>query len=155
MAHFEAGPVRELIHQLKYDRTLELADILGGMLSSILAGKSLNDYWLVPVPLHASRLNERGFNQAELLARSVAKTTGLQVVNCIKRIRPTVSQTGLERSQRLTNVDGAFALTMPVLGQRIILVDDVITTGATMEECAGVLKRAGAERVWGLAVARG
>lgn len=154
-AHFEAGPVRELIHQLKYDRTVELVPILGKILMRSLSGRELTSYILVPVPLHTARMNERGFNQAELLAVEVGRAIGLPVVLGLRRVRNTISQTGLERHQRLANVAGAFAVAENVEGKNIILIDDVITTGATMNECAVVLKRAGANRIWGVAVARG
>ncbi|MDD5606052.1 MAG: hypothetical protein PHR51_01880 [Patescibacteria group bacterium] len=104
---------------------------------------------IVPVPLHPRRLVMRGYNQAELLASYLG-----DVHNVLKRTRRTLSQTGLSRARRVANVASAFVCVRPVASE-IVLVDDVATTGATLNECAKVLKDAGARRVWGLVVARG
>jgi ComF family protein len=115
---------------------------------------------VIPVPLHANRQRERGYNQAELLARAFARLQGLPVRNDIlKRARATEAQTRLARVERRRNVAGAFALTSPtaaaaVHGKRIVLVDDVTTTGSTIDAAAEPLRAAGATSVWGLAVAR-
>ena len=117
---------------------------------------------LVPVPLHSSRRRQRGYNQSELLAREVSKTTGLQVDSgLLARVRNTPSQVGAAgREERRRNVDGSFeAKTGPrarnqVRGAAIIVVDDVATTGSTISACASALKSAGAASVWGLVLAR-
>lgn len=112
---------------------------------------------VVPVPLHPSRLRERGFNQAVDLARPVARSAGAELaIGCLVRRRATKPQYGLTIKQRRRNVKGAFQATDPfrVRGKTVVLVDDIITTGATVEECSRVLKKAGAEKVLVAALAR-
>ena len=102
---------------------------------------------LVPVPLHRSRLRMRGANQAEILSRQVGERTGLPVMDVLVRTRPTRPQTRLDAKGRRENVEGAFALRSPVKGLRLLLVDDVRTTGATARACARVLSAGGAKNV--------
>jgi ComF family protein len=115
---------------------------------------------VVPVPLHSSKRRQRGFNQAELIARSALKAMhdkGFQLVaNVLQRVRPTISQIGLTRPQRQENIRGAFQVAhlSRVSGRELLLVDDVMTTGTTAAECARVLQRAGAKKVWVATVAR-
>jgi ComF family protein len=112
---------------------------------------------IVPVPLHFWRERKRGYNQSELLAVSLGNLTGLPVERrALKKIRPTRSQTELSREERIENVAGAFAVRRPetVRGRTLVLVDDVCTTGATLDACASALKEAGAKRVLALTVAR-
>ena len=114
---------------------------------------------IVPVPLHASKRGERGFNQAELLVRAAAKRLPKPfkvAAGLLKRERPTQSQVGLTREERVANMRDAFRVTDPqrVKGATVVVVDDVMTTGTTVSECARVLKKAGAERVWAATVAR-
>jgi ComF family protein len=115
---------------------------------------------VIPVPLHASRRRERGYNQAELLARAFASMQGLPVrTDVLMRVRATEAQTHLSQAERRRNVAGAFALSDPmaakmIAGRRIMLVDDVTTTGSTLDAAAEPLRAAGAASVWGLAFAR-
>jgi ComF family protein len=114
---------------------------------------------VVPVPLHATKLRQRGFNQAELIAKAMAKQqpagVSFQVApQLLIRKRATDSQVGYTRPQRLANLRGAFAASPEVKGKTILLVDDVFTTGTTAAECTRVLRRAGAEAVWVATVAR-
>jgi ComF family protein len=112
---------------------------------------------IMPVPLHRSRLRERGFNQALLLASAVGRAHGIPLsYDNLTRFRATRPQVELSGEERVQNVRGAFRLTRPadVEGKRVLLVDDVFTTGATMNECAAVLKRAGARSVVALTLAR-
>lgn len=111
----------------------------------------------VPVPLIPGKEKERGFNQAALLAEELSRFFEMPVLNKnLSKIKKTPSQTGLKRKEREKNIQGAFAVknAQPIAGKRIFLVDDIFTTGATMEECAKVLKEAGGREVWGIAVAR-
>jgi len=143
--------LREIIHHLKYADRVSLAKPLGAILKECLQKERFQGDVVVPVPLHRSRERIRGFNQAEL----IAVRTGLPVLNrMLRRRKNTPSQTGLTRSERKRNLAGAFELRGDVSGRRMILVDDVYTTGSTMNEIARTLKRGGAERVEVLTVAR-
>jgi len=154
--------LRETIHLLKYDRVLPAADFLGGKLSATLLQLPATDSpgWLVvPVPLHARKLRQRGFNQSELIARAACKRFPMAVqlnTKCLVRQRETIPQAGLTRHQRRENIRGAFAVrdATTVRGRDVLLVDDVFTTGTTISECARVLLRAGAARVYAATVAR-
>jgi ComF family protein len=155
--------LRGLIHLLKYEGVTPAASPLGGMLAQaiqeLLSGRGLINPLLIPVPLHKNRRRTRAFNQAELIADAAAKhlSPRLEVAGGILlRQRDTISQVGLSREERMENMRGAFCVTDPsrVKGRIIIVVDDVMTTGTTLSECARVLKQAGAERVWAVTVAR-
>lgn len=159
------GGLRELLHLLKYEQVRPAANVLGRMLNEAVAvlEPSFADapVLVVPVPLHRDKLRQRGFNQSELIARAALKIRGRDGrlslhADVLRRRRPTESQTGLTRHQRRENIRGAFAVVEPdkVAGQEILLVDDVFTTGTTLSECARVLRRAGASKVWVATVAR-
>jgi len=157
------GVLRELIHLLKYHRVRAVAALLGRWLSEIvaaqLAPEDLHSMVVVPVPLHPAKQRQRGFNQAELLAQAIVKrlrSEGVREARILRRRRPTMSQTGLTREQRGLNVRGAFAAESArrVAGRNVLLVDDVLTTGATIFECSRVLLRAGATGIWVATVAR-
>jgi len=158
-----ARALRGLIHLLKYDKVLPAAPEMGGKLAEAigLLGSGSKDVrpLIVPVPLHASKRGERGFNQAELLVRAASKHLPQPwevAAGLLKRERSTRSQVGLTREERVANMRDAFRVTDPqrVQGRTVIVVDDVMTTGTTVSECARVLKKAGAERVWAATVAR-
>ncbi len=157
------GGLRSLVHLLKYENVLPVSSVLGGMLASaiveLLPGCGGAVPLIVPVPLHKSKRSERGFNQAELIARSAAKRLPPLVevaTGVLVRQRATVSQVGLSREERIANMRDAFRVRDRgrVEGRTVIVVDDVMTTGTTLSECARVLKQAGAERVWAATVAR-
>jgi ComF family protein len=146
------GVLRELIHLYKYGKVRTLARPLSGWLAQALPRDEAFDA-LVPVPLYWRRRWQRGFNQAELLARGLSRRTGIPVVTALGRVRPTPAQAGLSTSARRRNVAKAFRA-RDVQGKRILLIDDVMTTGATATSCALALKQAGARRVALLTVAR-
>jgi len=152
---FYEGALRELIHLLKYDGMKPLAGPLSECLSRALP---LDDRFdaVVPMPLHWRRRFQRGFNQAAALANGVARRRRIPLLNAVRRIRATRSQTGLTNARRRENVRGAFRAGRgrPLEGLRILLVDDVMTTGATGSACAAALKRAGAKSVTLLTLAR-
>jgi len=159
------GGLRELIHLLKYEHVRTASNVLGRMLAEVIAAlkPSFGDAALVvvPVPLHPSKMRQRGFNQAELIARAALKLkpAGDQLAcngSVLERRRDTQSQTGLSNHQRRENIRGAFAVALPreIEGREVLLVDDVFTTGTTVSECARILRRAGATRVWVATVAR-
>lgn len=151
---------RELIHELKYHSIRGIAPILGSILAERLkhlAPQVTLDAALVAVPLHPRRERERGFNQAALIAKELSKTLAIPFVSALARTRKTKSQIELnDPDLRRENVSGAFALRTPtpLLPKRILLVDDVATTGATLSACAHVLRQAGVREVWGVVVAR-
>lgn len=152
--------VLEAIHRFKYSRSLWFESFLADLLLRE-AGPALNkkDWdFIVPVPLHPLKKREREFNQAELLARRLAAATQIQSnTRILRRILPTATQTLLSREKRATNMKGAFAVRkgMRLNGKRIIVLDDILTTGATTNACAGALRRAGATDVCVWTVARG
>ena len=155
------GELRDLIHLLKYEQVTPAAKVLGGILATAIAKLGiLRPVLVIPVPLHSSKRRQRRFNQAELIARAALKRMAIPgaelATNLLVRQRATVSQIGLTRPQRAENIRGAFRVQHPekLSGRDILLVDDVLTTGTTASECARVLRRAGAEKVWVATVAR-
>ena len=151
--------LRELIHLYKYSGIRTLAGPLGDLLAAALPRDERFDA-ITPVPLHWRREWQRGFNQSELLARRLASRCGIPVVRTLRRVRPTMIQAGLSNAARRGNVTAAFRCRRDVLGtgrvagRRLLLVDDVMTTGSTAAACASALKRAGAVRVALATVAR-
>lgn len=152
--------IRSLIHDLKYRRMRDIAPTLGDLLLAALAFYHVTlakDAPIIPLPLHPSRERTRGFNQSLLIANALGEKLGLSVRdNALKKIKKTKAQMELPREERFKNVSDAFAVsdTAAVHNRTCILVDDVKTTGATLESAARALKRAGAKRVWALTVAR-
>jgi ComF family protein len=161
---YESG-LRELIHLLKFGGVRPAANVLGCMLaeaiSALEAEFPADSVVLVPVPLHRTKLRQRGFNQAELIARAAMKISALRgrlhlCAGVLERTRETASQIGLTSHQRRENLRGAFRVVQSELvkGREALVVDDVYTTGTTVSECARVLRRAGATKVWVATVAR-
>jgi len=151
------GLAREAVHQLKYRNLRALACPLGRLLTDYLESSPRPADALVPVPLHRRRLRERGYNQAALLAREVGRNTGLSVVEgSLVRRRDTPAQArAASAAERRRNVEEAFYCRDGKLrGKRVLLIDDVCTTGATLDACAHALREAGALSVWGLTLAR-
>ncbi|SRR3989338_2648809 len=159
-AEYEYRPVRDLVWHYKYSLVRDIGEILATILADYLVRNDLLDYFetaaVVPVPLHDRRRRLRGFNQAELIAYHLSRKFGFSYLPILKRIKPTPSQVELPREERLNNVRGVFAAEpTPSLGERkIILIDDVATTGATLNECAKVLMQGEPREIWGLVVAR-
>jgi ComF family protein len=147
--------LRRLIHLFKYDQMEPLAEPLGRLMVRA-APRQLKFDMVVPMPLHWMRQWSRGFNQSELLGRVVARRLNTPMRDALRRKRATPQQAGLTNSQRRKNVEGAFELRRgaSVKDLHVLLVDDVLTTGATLGACAKVLKRAGAKRVSVLTLAR-
>ncbi|MBN1905195.1 MAG: ComF family protein [Deltaproteobacteria bacterium] len=152
--------IMEAIHRLKYSGKSYLAKSLGSLMADFLkewTGDIDDSMIMIPVPLHKRKLRQRGFNQSALLVRSTAKLLDIETdYFTLRRIRYTETQTGLTIEERRKNVKRAFEVTgnANLNGKSVILVDDVATTGNTMDECARVLKMAGCERVLGLTLAR-
>jgi ComF family protein len=147
------GTLRTLIHLFKYHRMAPLDRPLSRMLERALPPDERIDA-VVPAPLHWRRKWQRGFNQAELLARRIASRRGVPLIRGLRRTRATRPQAGLSNTARRENVTGAFQARRRLDGMSVLLVDDVMTTGSTATACAFALKRAGARRVVLLTVAR-
>jgi len=165
------GNLRELIHLLKYEHVKPVAQVLGDMLAEAIErikdALPVEGVVVVPVPLHKSKRRQRAFNQAEMIARAALDllkkkdgNAGVQtwIVNkkALVRCRATQSQIGLTRAQRLENMRGAFAAahSKAVQNRTVLLIDDVVTTGTTVAECARILRKAGASKVYVASVAR-
>ncbi|MEN6360924.1 MAG: ComF family protein [Smithella sp.] len=153
------GVILDAIHQFKYGRNITT----GAALARLLSDFDFEDLeWgifnaIVPVPLHIKRLRERGFNQSLILARALGKKHGVPIdFSLLKRSKLTLTQTGLDKNERGKNISGAFIASLPekIQGRNLILVDDVYTTGATINECAKTLFQAGAKRVAAVTLAR-
>jgi len=164
LAYKEKPLTKKLIHQFKYSPYIkELAKDLSAILIEhfIISGKNINEIFensvLIPVPLHAKKIRERGYNQSEELAKELSKALKIPAIsdNLIK-IKHTESQMELSKEKREKNLENAFKIndSASLAGKKVFLVDDVYTTGSTMQECALVLRDSGAKSVWGIAIAR-
>jgi ComF family protein len=151
------GVIRAAVLAFKYRRCTRLARFLAPALVAALQARPLSVDLVVPVPLSRARQSQRGFNQSELLARPLAAELGWPLDGtALVRQRDTLQQTRLSARERRRNVEGAFVVpeAAAVAGKRVLLVDDVCTTGATLGACANALRQAGAAAVWGVVVAR-
>ncbi|MBI2050082.1 MAG: ComF family protein [Candidatus Staskawiczbacteria bacterium] len=160
----EGALVKKLIYNFKYKPYVkDLAKTLALLLAEhfFISGSNKEEIWnnsiIVPVPLDKKKLKIRGYNQSEELAKELSKILLVPVLDSLIKTKTTRPQIELSGEERKQNLNGAFTINKPfsfVQGKKIFLVDDVYTTGSTMEECARVLKKAGAKEVWGIAVAR-
>ena len=152
------GPARACLHALKYDGERRLVAPLSEIMAQRWTRAGIGGDVLVPVPVHAARRRQRGFDQAELLARAIGLRLGLPVVPAVRRAAKTTAQHALDRRARAANVGHAFAAdaasVAAVRGKWIVLIDDLTTTGATLAGCASVLYESGAAAVSALALAR-
>ena len=162
-AEYRQDAVRDLIWQLKYNSVADISATLALLMADFFIKNDLVEYFsgslVVPVPMHKRRQRMRGFNQADLIGSALAKKMNMQFRPALKKIKNTTRQVDLEKEQRLSNVAGAFALAQPInaqlfAGRKILLVDDVATTGATLNECALALQDLSPAEIWGLVVAR-
>lgn len=152
------GRVRDAVHRYKFQRVRACAAPLGAVMAQCLQDRLPQGVdWITWCPLHKKRLRERGFDQAELLAREVGRALGVPVGGTLVKTRGTRPQSELqEESARRANALGAYALLpgVDLTGKRVALVDDVVTSGSTLSECAALLRRAGAEKIFCLTLAR-
>jgi competence protein ComFC len=158
-AYRSRGLVRQIIHSFKYNRQIYLRRLIARWLCAALDDERLRDRRfdvIVPVPLHPTRQRERGFNQASLLAELLSAEISVPSKLLLERTRCTTTQTALDRAERMENLHNAFRLrkTANVRDLHVLLIDDVLTTGSTLSECARVLKRAGAVSVHAATAAR-
>ena len=157
---YQEEAIKNLIWHLKYSSVKSIAEILAAIMTDFLTRERIRDYFasslVTTVPLHCKRQRERGYNQADLIAAEFAKRVEFEYAPILERVKNTRDQVDLEKEERLENMAGAFsAMAMPSLGERkIILIDDVATTGATLNECARTLKKQNVVEIWGLVVAR-
>jgi ComF family protein len=150
------GPLQNAIHSLKYNGNLSLGDVLAQPLIDFLPLLNWEIDLIIPVPLAIARFQERGYNQAELLARPLALALGIQFTSkALAKIRETRPQVDLKSAERIKNVFGAFRGEERIVeGKSVLVIDDVATTGATLEACSAALITAGAARVYGITLAR-
>ena len=155
---FYSEPWLPLIHALKYQGKKSLAKIFGHSMTGLLNSDPILKQAdaIIPIPLHPARKRERGFNQAELLSLAISDQTGIPIHNALKRKKNTKSQVTLAPKERIENMQGAFIIRDKemIVNKRVILIDDVITSGATISSAAQVLQNAGVKEVYGLVVAR-
>ncbi len=149
---YKSGITQTLLHQIKYGNNPELGTMAGRWFGYLLKEKKLAGHFdmIVPVPLHKRKLRQRGYNQSERIAAGIAEISGLELsARVVKRIRMSESQTNKSRLERWQNVENIFRVTKPerIRHKNILLIDDVITTGATMESCAMTLLENGAASV--------
>lgn len=158
-AYRSRGIVRRVVLNFKYGRQIHLRHLIGRWLCAALNDDRLRGRTfdvIIPVPLHAARERERGFNQAALLAEILSARMSIQSKPVLQRVRYTTTQTAFDRAERMENLRDAFRLRKKadVRGLRVLLVDDVLTTGSTLSECARILKSAGASSVHAVTAAR-
>lgn len=147
--------LQHIIHSLKYDKKFRVGIYLGELLAESLKQRDWQIDLIIPVPIHHLKKAERGYNQSDFIAKGLSKALKVPgSANTVKRIRYTETQTDLNLNERAKNVEKAFKLTKPkaINGKNILLVDDVITTGATILECAKVLVNSGAKTVYACSV---
>ena len=154
-AEFE-GPLREAIHHFKYQQDIGLGDYFCGFLISLIIKRNWQFDLVVPVPVSKSRLKSRGYNQSELLSRPIARYFRVDhTTKALIRVKETESQFSLSVAERNRNMEDAFfGFPAKLNGRRVLVVDDIITTGATMNQCAKALLQAGAKEVYGVSVAK-
>jgi competence protein ComFC len=157
------GVVKKMVYQFKYKpHVSDLQSTLDSLFYEGLIQKELfhtmvtGEVVFVPIPLHKTRFRSRGYNQSLLLAESLSKQCGIGVVDCMERVKNTTTQIRLSQQERKKNISGAFVVKNswhPV--RNVILIDDIVTSGATLTEATKVLKKAGVEKVWGATLAHG
>ncbi len=145
----------KLIKMFKYNYLTEIGDIFKKIIDETKFNLVWPDFTIVPVPLHARRERERGFNQSNIIANLFAEKLWLPINKNLHRVVYTVQQAKLSGEERRKNLKDAFVWDAKAIPEKVLLVDDVYTTGATMQECAKVLKNNGVKVVWGLVLARG
>jgi ComF family protein len=153
LGFFHDPVLKKIIHQFKYNGISAAGEELAELMVPLVPeGIEIITF----VPVSRRRFNERGYNQAEILARSLGRLIDRPVVKALNKVKNTERQVGLKRKERLENLRGVFVASDEgkIRGKRVLLIDDVLTTGATLDGCSSVLRDAGAKQVWGLVLAR-
>lgn len=156
-AYFREGNIKEAMHGFKYEGVSALGHDLSGFLTSIIGREKIKFDVIMFVPITKKRYSWRGYNQAEILARGISAYFQKPIVPGLLKAKETKTQVGLQKKEREKNISGAFKFKgkkPQIKDKRILLVDDVVTTGTTLNECAKVLKSAGAREVWAITVAK-
>jgi len=158
IGYFYDDLMRKLIHKFKYEFFEDVGKEIGEKFGEDLKESFYlgSNFFICPVPIHKKRYNFRGFNQAEILARKISEALFVEFFDPIERVKNTKPQVELKREERINNVKNAFSIKKEFIGklrEKIILVDDVVTTGSTLEECARVLKENGAKKVFAVVLA--
>lgn len=149
---------REIIHKLKYEGGIKVSEVLGRLMTQRLRDENILPEVIVPVPIHKTKEASRGFNQALLVAEDIASRMNRPLWNCLLRTKETSEQFKLDRMQRIMNVHNAFCLDLlynKLQNKSVLLVDDIFTTGSTVDECSKVLKKHGASTVYIITAATG
>lgn len=156
-AYHEDGLIGNMMHAFKYQYTQDIISVFEAIIKDFLNSHPLNVDIIIPVPLHKRRYVERGFNQAEILAQRVAIQLAIPMSNNVRRARYTRQQAKLNREERLKNLDSAFVVddAEKLVGKHILIVDDVFTTGSTLNECAKALREVGVGEITSFSIARG
>ena len=151
------GAIKTAVYEFKYRGVKAAAPQLAQLLANYLKSHPLAGHMIIPVPLDRRRLKGRGYNQSAVLAKELAKVTGIEVESrLLKRTKDALSQVHTaSKNQRRDNVAGSFSCSHNLSGKSVILIDDIATTGSTLSACASALKDSGAASVWGLVLARG
>lgn len=153
-----SGMGKELIYKFKYEGKTQLSGVIAGLMEERLRNERLSTDIIVPVPIHENKLKLRGFNQSYLVARELGKRLGKPVIDCLERIKETKEQYNLDRVERHLNIVNAFSIKLMYNIDKyksILLVDDIYTTGSTVNECSKVLKRLGAKTIYVITAATG
>jgi competence protein ComFC len=152
------GMGKVLMHKFKYEGKVQLSKVIAGIMEERLQNEDLKTDAIVPVPIHEKKLEARGFNQSYVIARELGERTGLPVIDCLERTKETKAQYNLDRAQRHLNIVDAFSVRIRYNIDKyksILLLDDIYTTGSTVNECSKVLKRAGAKNIYVITAATG
>lgn len=149
------GALQNIIHAVKYDQNILLAKFIGRKMGAILKNEraDLKIDMIIPVPLHILKKSERGFNQSAHISKGISQILKIKVSKKLRRVRYTESQTKMDKAERKQNISSAFQTKFDFSNKNILLVDDVITTGATISECARILKCAGAANIYACSIA--
>jgi len=156
-AYYNEGPLKEAIHAYKYEYIFGVHEELGKIITEAFYKNKFSSCVIIPIPLHKKRQTQRGFNQSELLAKYLSsKTKNKLLVKKLVRLKNTEPQIELSGRKRRENIKDAFSWKGKdeIINQKVLLIDDVYTTGSTLEECAKVLKSAGAKEIWGIVLAK-